>query len=239
MAGHSKWANIKHKKAREDAKKGKVFTRLIRELTVAAKEGGGDLDGNAHLRLLVEKAREANMPQDNVTRAIKRGTGELEGVNYEEVRYEGYGPKGIAVLVETLTDNKNRTVAAVRHAFAKLGGNLGESGSVAWMFEHKGVIRIAAESITEDDVLEKLIDYDIEDVQKDDAVITVTCAMPDFYTVKTGVEDSGFKIEDANVEWVAKDAMPLEDSAAEEKVYRFLDALEELDDVQNIYANVA
>ena len=239
MAGHSKWANIKHKKAREDSKRGKIFTRLIKEISVAAKDGGGDVNGNARLRLLVDKAREVNMPQDNIIRAIKRGTGELEGVNYEEVCYEGYGPQGIAVLVETMTDNKNRTVAAVRHLFSKLGGNLGETGSVAWMFEHKGVIRIAAGDFSEDDIIEKLIDYDIEDVQKHDSVITVTCAMQDLYSVRKGVEDSGLKIEDANVEWVPKNTVVLEDSSAEEKAYRFLDAIEELDDVQNVYANVS
>ena len=164
MSGHSKWSTIKHKKAKSDAKRGKVFTKLIREITVAAKEGGGDPVGNARLRLVIEKAKEANMPQDNIIRAIKKGTGELEGVSYEPATYEGYGPQGVAVIVETLSDNKKRTVSDVRHLFSKLGGTLGESGSVAWMFEHRGVVRVACNGLTEDDILEKMLDYAIDDV---------------------------------------------------------------------------
>jgi YebC/PmpR family DNA-binding regulatory protein len=238
MSGHSKWANIKHKKAREDSKRGKIFTRLIKEITVAARDGGGDPANNSKLRLLVDKAREANMPQDNITRAIKRGTGELEGINYEEVRYEGYGPQGVAILVETLTDNKKRTVADVRHAFSKMGGNLAETGSVGWMFDRKGVVTIAAVGHSEDDVLEKLIDYDIEDVSLSEDMISVFCNPNDIEKVKNGAEKVGLKVEDADIEWVAKDPIELESQDAEEKVYKFLEVLEELDDVQNVFANI-
>ena len=239
MSGHSKWANIKHKKAREDAKKGKVFTRLIKEISMSAKEKGGDAGTNAKLRLLVEKARQANMPQDNIIRAIKRGTGELEGVNYEEVTYEGYAPSGIAVIVETLTDNKKRTVADVRHVFTKLGGNLGETGSVSWMFARKGVINIISEGKTEDDVLESLIDYDIEDVTKSGNMFSVICATIDIESVKKGAQDTGFTVDSAESEMVPKDTITIEDEEKEAKLYKFLEALEDVDDVQNVYANIA
>jgi len=239
MSGHSKWSTIKHKKAKEDAKRGKVFTKLIREITVAAREGGGDLASNARLRLIVDKAKAANMPQDNITRAIKKGTGELAGETYESITYEGYGPAGMAVMVEVLTDNKKRTVAAVRHAFTKLGGNLGESGAVAWMFEHKGVIRIAGDGVSEDDVVEKLIDYNVDDVKVFDSIISVLCSMTDLAAVKKGADQAGFTVEDASIEWVAKDPIAIEDKGQEEKAYKFLEALEDLDDVQNVYANLA
>lgn len=238
MSGHSKWSTIKHKKAKEDAKRGKIFTRLIREISVAAREGGGDINANAKLRMIVDKARAENMPLDNITRAIKRGTGELEGANYEEVTYEGYGPHGIAVLVETLSDNKNRTVATVRSTFTRLGGNLGEGGSVAWMFDRKGVLRLPATGRTEDDFLEKLLDYNVEDVAIIDNVASVICAAEDLDTVKKGAEASGFTVEAAEIEWVPKNKIPLDTKDHEEKVYKFLEALEELDDVQNVYANI-
>ena len=239
MAGHSKWSTIKHKKAKEDAKRGKVFTKLIKELTVAARDGGGDPAGNARLRIIIEKARAANMPQDNIVRAIKRGTGEREGVQYEEAMYEGYGPHGIAVIVETLSDNKKRTVASVRHLFSKMGGNLGENGSVAWMFEHKGVVRFPAAGKSEDELVEKLLDYNVEDLVVIDDVASVECAMEDLESVKKGVETEGFAVEAADVEWVPKNKITPESSDQEEKIYKFLDAIEELDDVQNVYANVA
>jgi YebC/PmpR family DNA-binding regulatory protein len=238
MSGHSKWSTIKHKKAKEDAKRGKVFTRLIREITVAAREGGGDINANAKLRMIVDKARAENMPQDNIVRAIKRGTGELEGAIYEEVIYEGYGPHGIAVMVETLSDNKNRTVATVRSTFTRLGGNLGEGGSVAWMFDRKGVIRLTASGLTEDDLLEKLLNYNVEDVAIIDSVASVVCAVEDLDAVKKGVEASGLKVEAAEIEWVPKNKVPLDSRDHEERVYKFLEALEELDDVQNVYANI-
>ena len=239
MSGHSKWSTIKHKKAKEDAKRGKIFTRLIKEITVAAREGGGDPAANARLRMIIEKAKAANMPQDNIVRGIKRGTGELEGVVYEEAMYEGYGPSGVAVIVETLSDNKKRTVAAVRHAFSKLGGNLAESGSVSWMFEHKGVVRLSAKGLSEDDLLEKLLDYNVEDVIVIDDIASVICALEDLESVKKGVEAQGLAIEDSSREWTAKDKVALDDKEREAKVFKFLEFLEDIDDVQNVYVNLA
>jgi len=238
MSGHSKWATIKHKKAKEDAKRGKVFTKLIKEITVSARVGGGDPSGNARLRMVIDKAKVANMPQDNITRAIKKGTGELEGVSYEEAMYEGYGPYGVAVIVETLSDNKKRTIASVRHLFSKMGGNLGETGSVAWMFDHKGVVRLPAGSYSEDELFEKLLDYDVEDVIIIDNVASVVCDVKDLESVKKGSIDEGLKVEAADIEWVPKNKISLESKEHEEKVYKFLEALEELDDVQNVYANL-
>ena len=238
MSGHSKWATIKHKKAKEDNKRGKVFTKLIREITIAAKDGGGDLAGNARLRVVVDKAKTANMPQDNIVRAIKKGTGELEGVSYEESRYEGYGPHGIAVIVETLSDNKRRTVSDVRHIFSKMNGSLAESGAVSWMFEHKGVVKIDAKNLSEDDILEKMLDFDIEDVTIIDGIASVTCDIKNLEQVKKGADSVGLNVEDASFEWVAKSTMSLEKEDHEEKVYKFLEALEDLDDVQHVYANL-
>ena len=238
MSGHSKWATIKHKKAKEDNKRGKVFTKLIREITIAAKDGGGDLAGNARLRVVVDKAKAANMPQDNIVRAIKKGTGELEGVNYEESRYEGYGPHGIAVIVETLSDNKRRTVSDVRHIFSKMNGSLAESGSVSWMFEHKGVVKVAAKNLSEDDILEKMLDFDIEDVMIIDGIASITCDIKNLEQIKKEADSVGLNVEDASFEWVAKNTMSLEKEDHEEKVYKFLEALEDLDDVQHVYANL-
>jgi len=238
MSGHSKWATIKHKKAKEDAKRGKIFTKLIKELTVSARDGGGDPASNARLRMIIDKAKAANMPQENIVRAIKKGTGELEGVSYEESMYEGYGPHGVAVIVETLTDNKKRTVASVRHTFSKMGGNLGENGSVSWMFDHKGVVRIPAGSTSEDELLEKLLDYDVDDVMVIDNVASVVCDMKSLESVKKGAESEGLSVEDAGVEWVPKNKISLENKDQEEKVYKFLEALEDIDDVQNVYANL-
>ena len=239
MSGHSKWSTIKHKKAKEDAKRGKIFTRLIKELTVAAREGGGDPNSNSKLRMIIDKAKSANMPQDNVIRAIRRGTGELEGVNYEGAMYEGFGPHGVAVIVETLSDNKKRPVSAVRHLFSKMGGTLGESGSVAWMFEHKGVVRFPATGLSEDDLVEKLIDYDVDDVFVIDNVASVICDMEDLVEVKKGAESKGFPVEAAEIEWVAKNKISLGDKNHEERVFKFLEALEELDDVQSVYVNLS
>ncbi|MFA5075428.1 MAG: YebC/PmpR family DNA-binding transcriptional regulator [Candidatus Babeliales bacterium] len=238
MSGHSKWSTIKHKKAKEDAKRGKVFTKLIRELTVAAKEGGGDPAGNAKLRLIIDKAKEVNMPQDNIIRAIKKGTGELEGASYEPATYEGYGPHGVAVIVETLSDNKKRTVSDLRHLFSKLGGTLAESGAVSWMFEHKGVLKVTADNFTEDDILEKMLDYDIDDVSIDDGIISISCDAADLDKIKKGAQSAELKVEDASIEWIPKNTVELEDKEKEESVYRFLETINDLDDVQNIYANL-
>jgi len=233
MSGHSKWSTIKHKKAKEDSKRGKVFTKLIREITVAAREGGGDPAGNAKLRLIIEKSKAVNMPQDNMMRAIKKGTGELGGAHYEAFTYEGYGPSGTAVIVETLSDNKNRTVSDLRHVFTKMGGNLGESGSVAWMFAHKGVIR-ATGPLKEDDLIEKLLDYNIDDVVLEDGIFTVTCAPHDLDAVKKAIDALGMKVESNQMEWVPQNPVVLDDAEKEEKVFKLLESLDDLDDVQNV-----
>lgn len=238
MSGHSKWSTIKHKKGKEDAKRGKIFTKLVREITVAAREGGGDAAGNPRLRLILDKAKEMNMPLENVTRAIKKGTGELgDGAAYEAFTYEGYGPHGVAVMLETLSDNKNRTVSDLRHQFTKHAGRLAETGSVAWMFEHKGVIK-ASGNFSEDALIEKLLDYDIDDVRLEDGVFTITCKMQDLDTVRKGTEQAGLKIESAELEWVAKNTVGLQDEEHEASVLKLLEALDDLDDVQNVYANL-
>ncbi len=234
MAGHSKWANIKHRKAAADAKKGKVFTRLIKEITVAARLGGGDPDSNPRLRLCLDKAREANMTKDSVTRAVQRGTGELEGVAYEEVRYEGYGAGGAAVLVDCLTDNRTRTVAEVRHAFTKAGGNLGADGSVAYLFKHCGQF-VFAPGASEDKVMEAALEAGADDVvTNEDGSIEVLSAPHDFDKVKTGLEKAGLKPELAEITMkpVNEVAVAGEDAA---RLRRLLDALEGLDDVQDVY----
>lgn len=238
MAGHSKWANIKHKKAQEDAKRGKVFTRIIKEITVAAKAGGGDPTNNPRLRQFIAKAKDANMPQDNITRAIKKGTGELPGVHYEAITYEGYGPAGTAIIVDTLTDNKNRTVADMRHLFTKFGGNLAETGAVNWMFEKLGVLRGPAEGKDEDSLLEELMDFDIKDVSVHDEIYTVTCDMHHLHEIKEGMEKVGFSVQDDNLEWVAKNPMDV-DEEAQEKAFTLLEKLEEHDDVQNVFTNIS
>lgn len=238
MSGHSKWSTIKHKKAKEDSKRGKIFTKIIREMTVAAKEGGGDINGNARLRLVVEKAKGVNMPQDNITRAIKKGCGELDGgAQYEATTYEGYAPHGVAIMVDVLTDNKNRTVSDVRHLFTKAGGNMAENGAVGWMFERKGVIH-ATGKLSEDELLEKLLDYTIDDIQCEEGMCSITCPIPELETVKKALEALGCGIESAQLEWVAKTTTSLDNEEHEEVVYKLLEALEDLDDVQNVFANL-
>lgn len=236
MSGHSHWATIKRKKEKEDSKRGQAFTKLIKEITVAAK-AGGDPAGNPKLRLLVEKARDINMPLDNIQRAIKRGTGELPGVSYEPMMYEGYGPYGIAVVVDTLSDNKNRIVSELRHVFTGKGGNLGESGSVAWMFEKLGVIDVSGQS-TEDALLEHLIDYEIKDVKHNGTFFTIYCDPKALELVKKALAQMPLKIEKADVEWVAKNFVNLPEDQAK-KAYEFLESLQDLDDVQNVYTNLA
>ena len=234
MAGHSKWANIKHRKAAADAKKGKVFTRLIREITVAAKDGGGDPDSNPRLRLSLERAREANMTKDSVTRAIQRGTGELEGVSYEEVRYEGYGVAGAAVMLDCLTDNRTRTVAEVRHAFTKNGGNLGSDGSVAYLFKHVGQF-VFAPGTSEDKVMEAALDAGADDVvAHEDGSVEVLSAPNDFLAVKAALEKAGLKPELAEVTMKPTSEAALSGGDAQ-RMRSLLDALEALDDVQNVY----
>jgi YebC/PmpR family DNA-binding regulatory protein len=234
MAGHSKWANIKHRKAAADAKKGKVFTRLIKEITVAAKAGGGDPGGNPRLRLALDKAREANMTKDSVTRAIQRGTGELEGVSYEEARYEGYGPGGAAILVSCLTDNRTRTVAEVRHAFTKNGGNLGSDGSVAYLFKHCGQF-VFAPGTSEDAVMEAGLDAGAEDVVKnDDGSVELICAPADFDAVKAALDKAKLKPEIAEITMKPVNESALAAGEAG-RMRSLLDALEGLDDVQDVY----
>jgi YebC/PmpR family DNA-binding regulatory protein len=234
MAGHSKWANIKHRKAAADAKRGKIFTRLIKEITVSAKLGGADPNMNPRLRLAVDKAYEANMPKENVERAIKRGSGDLEGVNYEEIRYEGYGVGGAAVMVDCLTDNRTRTVADVRHAFSKHGGNLGTDGSVAFLFRHCGQL-VFAPGVSEDKVMDVAIEAGAEDVvSNDDGSIEVITAPGDFQAVKIALEQAGLKPEFAEVTMkpTTENVMEGDDAA---RMQKLLDAIEALDDVQNVY----
>ena len=238
MAGHSKWANIKHRKAAADSKKGKVFTRLIKEITVAARMGGGDPGSNPRLRMMLDKARDANMTKDSVTRAIQRGTGELEGVDYEEIRYEGYGTGGAAVMVDCLTDNRTRTVAEVRHAFVKHGGNMGADGSVAFLFKHCGQF-IFAPGTSEDKVMEAALDAGAEDVVTNaDGSIEVLSTPPDFDKVKAALEKAGLKPDAAEVTMKPLSEMALAGADAE-KMRTLLDALDELDDVQNVYTTAA
>jgi YebC/PmpR family DNA-binding regulatory protein len=234
MAGHSKWANIKHRKAAADAKKGKVFTRVIKEITVAAKMGGGDPNYNPRLRLAVDKAWEANLPKDNVERAIKRGSGELEGVNYEEIRYEGYGIAGAAVMVDCLTDNRTRTVADVRHAFAKHGGNMGTDGSVAFLFKHCGQF-IFAPGASEEKVMDVAIEAGAEDVvSNDDGSVEVICAPADFEAVKKALDAAKLKAEMSEITMKPLNETALAGEDAQ-RMQKLIDALENLDDVQNVY----
>jgi YebC/PmpR family DNA-binding regulatory protein len=234
MAGHSRWANVKHRKERADAKRGKIFTRLIREITVAARLGGGDPAGNPRLRLALEKAREQNLPGDNIQRALQRGAGELEGANYEEIRYEGYGPGGAAVMLDCLTDNRTRTVAEVRHAFTKNGGNLGSDGSVAYLFKHCGQF-VFAPGTSEDRVMEAALDAGAEDVFKnDDDSVELVCAPADFAAVKAALGRAGLKPELAEITMkpTLENALSGDEAA---RMRRLLDALESLDDVQDVY----
>jgi YebC/PmpR family DNA-binding regulatory protein len=234
MAGHSRWANVKHRKERADAKRGKIFTRLIREITVAARLGGGDPGGNPRLRLAIDKAREQNLPNDNIQRAVQRGAGELEGAAYEEIRYEGYGPGGAAIMVDCMTDNRTRTVAEVRHAFTKNGGNLGADGAVAYLFKHVGQF-IFAPGTSEDRVMEAGLDAGAEDVVKnDDDSVELVCAPADFPAVKAALESAKLKPELAEITWKPTTEATL---APEQRarMHSLVDALENLDDVQNVY----
>jgi len=236
MAGHSKWANIQHRKGRQDEKRGKIFSRLSKEITVAAKMGGGDLNFNPRLRLAIDKAKEVNMPADNIDRAVKKGTGELEGVNYEEIRYEGYGIGGAAVIVDCLTDNRTRTVADVRHAFSKFGGNLGTDGSVAFMFKHCGQI-IFAPGTSEDKVMEASLEAGAEDVlSNDDGSVEVLTSPGDFMAVKDALEKAGLKAEVAEVTMKPDNETVFTGDEAT-KMQKLLDALESLDDVQDVYTS--
>jgi YebC/PmpR family DNA-binding regulatory protein len=235
MSGHSKWASIKHKKGAADAKRGRIFTRLVKEIIIAARQGGGIAENNPRLRTAIMTARGNNMPRENIEKAIKRGTGELEGVSYDEITYEGYGQNGVAIIVEVLTDNKNRTVADVRHVFSKYGGNLAESGAVSWNFEQKGLVKIPAEGISEDDIMMQALDAGAEDVELDDENWAIYTPVSDFTKVMNDLEKQGLKIVSAELTRVPKTTVNA-DSVAE-KLLRLIEMLEDLDDVQKVYAN--
>lgn len=236
MSGHNKWSTIKHKKGAADAKRGKMFSKLIKEITIAARMGGGDPEGNPRLRTAINTARNANMPKDNIERAVKRGTGEIEGVNYEEITYEGYGPGGVAVLVEALTDNKNRTVAEVRHIFDKYSGNLGESGCVAWMFDKKGMLVIPTQGLDEDEVMELALEAGALDVKAEGDTYEITTEPADFETVRKAIETRGWKTELAEITMIPQNTVKLEGKKAEQML-KMMDALDDNEDLQRVFAN--
>jgi YebC/PmpR family DNA-binding regulatory protein len=236
MSGHSKWATIRRKKEKVDAARGQVFTRLIRELTIAARLSGSNPDANPRLRSAVDAAKAANMPADNIDRAIKKGAGELEGQIYEEVVYEGYGPGGVAILVECVTDNKNRTVGEVRHTFSKRNGTMAEAGSVAWMFDRKGVLTLEGDQGSEDEIMEVALDAGAEDIRGDDTLWEVYTTPDALYRVKQGIETKGKAVSSAAISYVPKNTVKVETDHAK-TLLNLIDALEELDDTQHVYAN--
>lgn len=236
MAGHSKWANIKHKKAAQDAKRGKVFTKIIKELMVAAKTGGSDPEANPRLRQAISTAKAANMPSDTISRNVQKGAGELEGVDYEELSYEGFGPEGVAITMNVLTDNKNRTVAEIRHLMAKFGGNLGENGSVSWMFEKLGQIIIKTESINEENLFNDALDLGAEDFSKDDSDFIVTSNPSLTAEIAEGLEKKGYELISSKIEMVPKNIIEVPESKSS-KLLNLMNKLEEHDDVQNIASN--
>jgi YebC/PmpR family DNA-binding regulatory protein len=236
MSGHSKWATTKRKKAVIDAKRGKIFTKLIKEITIAAREGGGDPAGNPRLRLAIDNAKAVNMPQDNIDRAVKKATGELEGSSYTELTYEGYGPSGIAVMVEVATDNKNRTVAEVRHIFSKHGGSLAETGSVAWMFVRKGIITLPKQGKSEDEIMEVALEAGADDLETADEFYEVKTSLEALEHVRKAIVNKKLSVENASLQWVAKNSVRIEGEAAE-KVITLIEALEDCDDVQNVFSN--
>jgi YebC/PmpR family DNA-binding regulatory protein len=236
MSGHSKWSSIKHKKAATDAKRGKIFTKLIKEITVAARMGGGDIEANPRLRAAVQAGKAENMPKDNIERAIKKGTGELEGVSYEEIIYEGYGPGGAAVLVESLTDNKNRTVADIRSIFGKNGGNLGENGCVAWMFDKKGYIAVERSAVDEDTLMETALEAGAEDIREDNGNYEVITEPGDFEAIKDAINKASIPFNDAEVTMLPQNTTNLTGKEAEQML-RLMEMLEDYDDVQKVYTN--
>jgi YebC/PmpR family DNA-binding regulatory protein len=237
MSGHSKWATIRHKKGAQDAKRGKIFTKLIKEITVAARMGGGDEDANPRLRQAVIKAKNENMPKENIERAIKKGTGELEGVDYQEIVYEGYGPGGVAIMVDTLTDNRNRTAADIRSIFSKGGGNLGENGSVSYMFKRKGVIAYSADQYSEDQILEQALEAGAEDVATQGEAIEVTTEPEDFETVLETMQAAGFDHESASIAKIPDATVSL-DAEGTRKALKLIETLDDHDDVQEVSTNL-
>ena len=238
MSGHSKWSQIKHKKAHTDAKRGRAFTKIVKEISIAARLGGGEADSNPRLRTAIEKAKEVNMPHDNIKKAIMKGTGELPGVSYEEFLYEGYGPSGVALMVEVMTDNKNRTVPEIRHIMAKNGGSLGESGCVSWMFDKKGYILVDKSKASEDSIMTVALDAGAEDMKNnpDEDNYEIITAPDDFQTVKEAIEKSKIEIGSAEITMLPKNYIVLDGKAAEQMI-RLMDALDDNEDVQNVYAN--
>jgi YebC/PmpR family DNA-binding regulatory protein len=236
MSGHSKWSTIKHKKGAADVKRGKIFTKLIKEITVAARMGGGDPEANPRLRRALNDAKAQNMPKETFERAIKKGTGELEGVNYEEILYEGYGPGGVAVLVDCLTDNKNRTIADVRYIFGKAGGNVGTDGCVAWMFDKKGLISVDKEDADEDCLMEVALDAGAEDIRDEGDVFEVITSIEDFDAVRDAIDNAEIKYQLAEITMLPQNMTPVEGKEAEQMI-RFMDALDDCDDIQKFYTN--
>ena len=236
MSGHSKWSTIKHKKGAADAKRGKIFSKLIKEITVAARMGGGDPEANPRLRHALNAAKAQNMPKDTYERAVKKGTGELDGVSYEEITYEGYGPGGVAVLVECLTDNKNRTIANVRHAFSKAGGNVGTDGCVAWMFEQKGIVSINKTEATEDQLMEAALEAGAEDIRDEGDSFDIITEPSDFDAVRDAIDAAAIKYIEAEITMLPQNMTPVQGTEAEQ-VIKFMDVLDDLDDVQKFYTN--
>jgi YebC/PmpR family DNA-binding regulatory protein len=237
MSGHSKWHSIKHQKGAADAARGKLFARLARQIEVAARDGGGDMEANPTLRTMVQKARDASMPKDNIERAIKRGTGELEGVRYETVNYEGYATNGVAVYVEVLTDNRNRTGSDVKNIFTRNGGSLAEPGSVAWQFERKGVVILEKAAATEDELMLATLDAGAEDIEDQGDTWQITTAPTDLHAVRAALDEAGIAVTSADLTMLPSTAVSLGDAGTAKSVLRVIDALEEHDDVQNVYAN--
>ena len=237
MSGHSKWANIKHRKAAQDAKRGNLFQKLVRAIIIAAKDGGGDPAMNMRLKTAIERAKAVSVPNDNITRAIKRGTGELGDISYDELTYEAYGPSGIAVLVNVMTDNRNRTTPEIRALLSRNGGQMGESGSVAWMFDRKGVIEVKGEGLDEDALMTLGLDSGMSDMEPNDEGFTLYCEPSDLDNLQKALEDNKYVVENAEVSMIAKTPVEISDPEAARKVLRLVDALEEHDDVQNVYSN--
>ncbi|PID75810.1 MAG: YebC/PmpR family DNA-binding transcriptional regulator [Deltaproteobacteria bacterium] len=237
MSGHSKWSTIKRKKGANDAKRGKIFTRLIKEITVAARTGGGDPEGNPRLRSAIASAKSENMPKDNIERAIKKGTGEIAGEVYEEIMYEGYGPGGVAVLVECLTDNRNRTVADVRHFFSKSNGNLGESGCVSWMFDKKGLLLVDKAGVSEEELMDKALEAGAEDIIEEESEFQIHTAPEDFDEVRSTLEEDGVAFIEASLSMIPQNTVEVVDEKIGRSLLKLIESLEDHDDVQNVFAN--
>jgi YebC/PmpR family DNA-binding regulatory protein len=236
MSGHSKWSSIKHKKGAADAKRGKIFTKLIREISVSARAGGGDPDGNARLRTAIAAAKGENMPKDNIERAIKKGTGELEGTHYEETVLEGYGPNGVAIIADVMTDNKNRTIAELRHAFTKHNGNIGTTGCVAWMFSKKGLISLDKDKVDEEKLMEVALEAGAEDINDEESTLEIITEVKDFETVRDALDKNGLSYVFAKVSMIPQNTVKLQDKEAEQFL-KLVEALEDSDDIQDVYSN--